>query len=363
MKQRYFAAEAVLPGHPDKICDAIVDALVAEASGRETRALCGLEAAVHRGRVLVTGRIACRGAETIDVDGVVRAVFRSAGYGGVWGPAPEELRVDTELCLGELSESEAAFREFSDDQSIVTGYAVDSPETNYLPLEHWLARRCAVRLERLRAEHPELRLGPDGKVVLVLDEPDGRVVECSVSLQQAIGGDEIGLHRAVRGALSDVLAESAGVDGAVPASLRVNGAGNFEVGGTEGDNGLSGKKLVVDAYGPRVPIGGGALSGKDFFKVDRAGALLARRVAKTIVQCGVARECVSTLAIFPGETAFRIVSLAAEGGAFDPGRWAGMFDLSLRTAGELYGRAADLVRLARYGHFAEPSYAWEVVRI
>ena len=66
----------------------------------------------------------------------------------------------------------------------------------------------------------------------------------------------------------------------------MNGAGNFEVGGPEGDNGLSGKKLVVDAYGPRVPIGGGALSGKDFFKADRAGAVLARRLAKAVVMRG-----------------------------------------------------------------------------
>ena len=68
----------------------------------------------------------------------------------------------------------------------------------------------------------------------------------------------------------------------------MNGAGNFEVGGPEGDNGLSGKKLVVDAYGPRVPIGGGALSGKDFFKADRAGAILARRLAKAVVMSGAA---------------------------------------------------------------------------
>ena len=89
----------------------------------------------------------------------------------------------------------------------------------------------------------------------------------------------------------------------------MNGAGNFAVGGPEGDNGLSGKKLVVDAYGPRVPIGGGALSGKDFFKVDRAGAIAARRLAKAIVQSGQARECTVTLSFHPGADKPRIVSL------------------------------------------------------
>jgi S-adenosylmethionine synthetase len=98
----------------------------------------------------------------------------------------------------------------------------------------------------------------------------------------------------------------------------VNGAGNFEVGGPEGDNGLSGKKLVVDAYGPRVPIGGGALSGKDFFKADRAGAVLARRLAKAVVMSGAAPECSATLAITPGDRDFRIVSLVGASASLDP---------------------------------------------
>ena len=82
--------------------------------------------------------------------------------------------------------------------------------------------------------------------------------------------------------------------------MTVNGAGAFEVGGPEGDNGLSGKKLVADAYGPRVPIGGGAWSGKDFFKADRAGGLLARRLAKVIVHLGLAAEATVHSAGFRG---------------------------------------------------------------
>src|SRR5947208_16780547 len=99
-----------------------------------------------------------------------------------------------------------------------------------------------------------------------------------------------------------------GFDTRVPDEVKVNGAGNFEVGGPEGDNGLSGKKLVVDAYGPRVPIGGGALSGKNFYKADRAGGLLARRLAKLVVLTGAARECVATLAFLPGAEQARVIS-------------------------------------------------------
>jgi S-adenosylmethionine synthetase len=139
----------------------------------------------------------------------------------------------------------------------------------------------------------------------------------------------------------------------------VNGAGNFEVGGPEGDNGLSGKKLVVDAYGPRVPMGGGALSGKDFFKADRAGAVLARRLAKAVVMSGAAAECIATLAIAPGDRAFRIVSLRGSPAAPDASRWSGLIDLSLAATGESYTGACDLTELARYGHFTSPDRPWE----
>jgi S-adenosylmethionine synthetase len=363
MTNTLFPAESVFPGHPDKICDAIADSLVAEAARRQSRALCGLEVAVHRGSVFVTGRIACHEAEDIPVDSIVRECFRAAGYSRDWGPAPEDLRIETELCLGPLCDSEAGFRRFSDDQSIVTGYAIDLPATNYLPPEHWLVCRLSRRLRTLRDEQPGLRLGPDGKVMLVWDAARNTVAHLSVSLQQAIGADEIALHRAVRQAIEGELRECAnqfpGLNPQPPETIHVNGAGNFEVGGTEGDNGLSGKKLVVDAYGPRVPIGGGALSGKDFYKADRAGAILARRLARTVVQSGAARECVVTLAIVPGDTEFRLISLKTPGAELDPERWAGLFDLSLESAGDRYAGTPDLAAIARLGHFTTPNPPWE----
>ena len=361
-----YAAEYVLPGHPDKLCDAIADALVEEAGRRERRALCGVEVAVHRSAVFVTGRIACRGAEDIDVDKVVRSVYASAGYGGTWHPGPSELTVRLDLCLGPLNEGEDEFRSVADDQSIVTGYAVDLPGTNFLPPEHWLAWRLSRRLELLRLERPELKLGPDGKLAVVCEETSSawRVAAFSASFQQEVGGPVVELHRAVLELLRDEFGHAvqtiAGLDPALPERITVNGAGNFAVGGPEGDNGLSGKKLVVDAYGPRVPIGGGALSGKDFYKADRAGALIARRVAKVVVQTGAARECTATLAIFPGERAFSIVSLTdGNGGTIEPARWSAMFDLSLEGAGNRYTGCADLVDIARHGHFTDGGRPWE----
>jgi S-adenosylmethionine synthetase len=364
-----YAAEFVFPGHPDKLCDAIADALVAEASRREKRALCGVEVAIHRSTVYVTGRIACRDAASIPIPKIVRDVLASAGYGGAWIPDPDSVRVETELCLGELDEDESGFRAVSDDQSIVTGYAVDLPGTNYLPPEHWLAWRLSRALEQLRSGQPELELGPDGKVVVIYEE-DGersRVKGFSTSLQQRSSGPSIELHRAVISTLRDELKKAAksipGLEANVPDNVRVNGAGNFEVGGPEGDNGLSGKKLVVDAYGPRVPIGGGALSGKDFFKADRAGAILARRLAKLVVQTGAMRECKATLAFLPGAEQATIVSLRSSSGRdLECSRWSALTDRSLAAAGEAYTCVHDLIDVARYGHFTRPELAWEQLR-
>jgi S-adenosylmethionine synthetase len=158
----------------------------------------------------------------------------------------------------------------------------------------------------------------------------------------------------------------------LPDPITVNGAGAFEVGGPEGDNGLSGKKLVADAYGPRVPIGGGAWSGKDFFKADRAGGLLARRLAKVIVHLGLAAEAAITLGWFPGDRAARVLrvdvppgcdlnSCAGGGGAgngVDLDRVAGLIDLSLLRSGRDFAKA-DLLTLARWGHFSNPELPWE----
>ena len=359
-------AEFVFPGHPDKLSDAIADALVQEATRREKRALVGVEVAVHRNSVFVTGRIACDGAEEIDIPEIVRDVYRSAGYGDDWAPDPGDLNISSDLCVSPLEEGEEEFRSISDDQSICTGYATATPETNHLPVEHWLANRLGRRLANLRKEAPDLGLGPDGKViVLIAIKNDEYCLDAfSCSLQQKSASDDVALHRAVRVSLEDEMKKLSAaffrLSPDVPTELSVNGAGAFEVGGPEGDNGLSGKKLVVDAYGPRVPIGGGALSGKDFFKVDRAGALHARRVAKAVVLAGLAEEALVRIGWFPGDTSAQLISIQSEDGQpIDTRVWHDLFDLTLEASGEHWTNAVNLVEIARHGHFMEANRPWE----
>jgi len=336
---------------------------VLEAHRREARALVGVEVAVHRNRVFVTGRIACKDAETIDIEKAVRDVYRSAGYGDGdgWYPSPEEVVVESHLCLGPLEDGEAEIRELSDDQTICVGYANDIPQTNHLPVEHWLAGRFARRLHALRGEV----LGPDGKVLVLLREDGAKwaLEAFSCSLQQRAAADDVALHRAVRLAIEDELRSLAailpGLSAELPKQLTVNGAGAFEVGGPEGDNGLSGKKLVMDAYGPRIPIGGGAWSGKDFFKADRAGGLHARRLAKLVVQLGLATEARVTLAWFPGDRVARLVGIETPSGLLARAtQLAGCVDLSLARSGQQF-QVDDLAGVARWGHFGQPDYPWE----
>ena len=190
----------------------------------------------------------------------------------------------------------------------------------------------------------------------------------SCSLQQKSGSDDLALHRAVRVTLEEEMEKLSeafpSLSPEIPKELCVNGAGSFEVGGPEGDNGLSGKKLVVDAYGPRVPIGGGALSGKDFFKVDRAGALHARRVAKAIVLTGAAREALVRVGWFPGDSFAKLLSIETDRERFfDTKRWEELFELTLDASGENWTNVVDLLDVARYGHFTEPHRPWEKIRV
>jgi len=356
-------AEFVLPGHPDKLADAIADAIVKEAMQRERRALVGVEVALHRDAVFIDGRVACEGAEQIDFAGIVAGIYGSAGYGKRFTPVPEKVRVSTDLCLGPLWPGEAKFREVADDQSIVTGYACSTPGTEMLPVEHALVRRLAIRLSALRRDLRDLLLGPDAKLIVLLRETaDGG--ECtleriSVSQQHAVDWNAVRGRRAIENVLCREAREFAacvpGMSVSRDMQLQLNAAGDFAEGGPHGDNGLSGKKLVCDFYGPRVPIGGGAMSGKDLWKADRAGPLIARELAVQGVQRLGLRECTVTLVICPGDRAFRVASVTGPGGVALPAQAVCVLEscVDLRLASKGGTSIGSLVNRARWGHFAE----------
>jgi S-adenosylmethionine synthetase len=313
-------AEAVCVGHPDRLADTIAERIVALAVERDPEALVGVEVALHRRIVFIDGRVAAGRGTTAAVDeaeivAIARQVFADAGYGatpsGVFEPLPEDVEVRTDLCLGPLPEDERAIRDVSDDQSICVGHAVWGPRAGHRPLEQALATDFAKALELLRVERPDLGLGPDGKTLVTVR---GRaLVGVSLSVHHAPGIDWVALTREVRAACEAVAAEFVewGELEALGADVDwlVNGAGAFEVGGPGGDNGLSGKKLVAQAYGSAVPIGGGATHGKDPHKVDPRGQALARKLALEAVCQGKAREATVWLAYRPGDVTPRFTEV------------------------------------------------------
>jgi S-adenosylmethionine synthetase len=261
-----------------------------------------------------------------EIADLTRAVFRDAGYGAAFQPDPDTLEVRFDLCLGPLEPEERAARDVSDDQAIAVGYACRGARAGYRPLEQALATDFARAIEQLRRERPELGLGPDGKSLVVVRGT--RLVGVSLSVQHAPGAEWLSLTGTVREACLEVAAEYVAAGELEPpreVDWLINGAGAFEIGGPLGDNGLSGKKLVADACGTSVPIGGGAVYGKDPRKVDPRGQALARSMALDLVRSGAASEATVWLAWRPGDAEPRWVEVQttpAAGAETSPRPWA-----------------------------------------
>ncbi len=368
------SAEYVSPGHPDRLADAIAEGIVTAALRQKSDSLVGVEVAVHRGCVFIDGRIAA-GPARLDIGQIVREVYQRAGYGGPWIPDPAKLCLTADLCEEELPAKESDIRPFSDDQNIVIGYACGHERSNRLPLAHWVVGELGRRLFATLRGDPQLAatFGPDLKVLASLEiaprtgAPEWRQLILSVQHLPGLASED--QHRLLGPIVQDSLArlEAGGLAGIASTfdrrTLILNGAGEFATGGPEGDNGLSGKKLVVDHYGPSVPIGGGALSGKDPHKVDKCGALRARQLAKQLVRAGV-DEAHVTLGWAPGgESPFLVEAVTTLGGIrlrvpreelpppdwFSIGRIVRELELTQRDW------AADLLG----GYFCQPSAPWE----
>ncbi len=368
---RHETAEFVLPGHPDKLCDAVADAIIDwhQPLGKDLQF--GLEVACVFDRVFITGRIAnpvtgVRQVFPLRRDEIVRGVYASAGYGvdaagHVWGPRPGDLKIDWALCLDGFAEGERELRHLSDDQAICVGYAVRSPATDYLPPAHWLARRIGRDLFRLRQERGAGQIGPDAKVIVhgTRRGPGGAFQPdlVSVSLNHHDGSDWLLLRSVVDEAVETACA---GSRWHLP-EIEMNGAGMFVAGGPNGDNGTTGKKLVVDAYGPGIPIGGGAWSGKDFFKVDRLGGMAARRLALESLLASDADEAQVTLTYLPGGDRPARVDLLLNGSASDrvvvPSEFGALESRVLHAA--FAKRNTTHLDLARWGH-QRPGMPWEL---
>lgn len=239
-------AEFVSPKHPDKICDQISDAVLDAHLAQDPDARVAVDVAGGHGKVFVTGEVTSKAID-IDIESIVKRLVGNVEV--IIHIAQQSFEIAAGVTTGGAG-----------DQGVMVGYACnETPEL--LPLEYVLARRLNNYLYK--------KWPYDGKTQVTLK--NGDVVAVVASFQHAHHDD---LEREVRQWLdSESLASGDAV------AFHINPAGDWNLGGFDADAGLTGRKLVVDSYGPRIPIGGGAFSGKDPSKVDRSGAYMARRIA------------------------------------------------------------------------------------
>ncbi len=313
MRSEYlFTSESVSEGHPDKVADQISDAIVDLFLSKDPEARIACETLTTTQLVVLAGEIRCKGiyedgawapGALEEIEKTVRKTVKEIGYeqeGFHW----ETLRFENNLHgqsahIAQGVDASGNKDEGAGDQGIMFGYACDEtpdlmPAT--LDYSHKILERMAA--DRHAGTAPFLE--PDTKSQVTLRFKDGKAVAATaivVSTQHAPGYDkgekEAELHAYVKAVVADVLPANLLSDETV---YHINPTGSFEIGGPDGDAGLTGRKIIVDTYGGAAPHGGGAFSGKDPTKVDRSAAYITRYLAKNIVAAGLATRCTIQLA-------------------------------------------------------------------
>lgn len=316
-------AESVSPKHPDKICDQISDAILDAHLAQDPQARVAIDVVGGHGTVFVTGEVTSK-ATGIDIPAIVQ---RIAG----------DVEVIEYIAAQSPEIAQGVDTGGAGDQGIMVGYACDET-AELLPLEVVLAWQLNQQLYE--------RWPYDGKTQVTLK--DGRIFHVVASFQHAPQAE---LRAAVEAWLAtlDVAADDA-------LQLHINPAGDWSLGGFDADAGLTGRKLVVDNYGPRIPIGGGAFSGKDPSKVDRSAAYMARRIAVDYLRARGAHEVYLRLAYAIG------YDQALEATVIVDGVEEQVTGYDLTPNGII--QFLDLRRpiyepTARWGHFGQADFPWE----
>ncbi len=384
-----FTSESVSEGHPDKVADQISDAVVDYFLGHDPEARVACETMVTTNRIVLAGEIRCspvydeaRWPETHgwapgvrdELEAAVRRTVRRIGYaqkGFHWEQADFANHIHGQSAhIARGVDAAGNKDEGAGDQGIMFGYATDETPA-FMPATLHYSHKILERLAELRHSGEAPFLEPDAKSQVTLayeNERPVRAVKLVVSTQHAPGYDQAKLKAFVTDVMADVLPA-----GWMPASaddVFVNPTGLFEIGGPDGDAGLTGRKIIVDTYGGAAPHGGGAFSGKDPTKVDRSAAYMARYIAKNIVAAGLARRCTLQLSYAIGVSEPLSLHIDLHGtGTVSEERLEQVVPevvgLSPRRIREQLGLNRPIYeRTAAYGHFgrepdADGGFSWE----
>ena len=366
----YYSAESVTEGHPDKLCDLIADNVLDACLTGDPASRVACEVMATRGHIIVAGEITTEANP--DVFNIARDVLYSVGYDPkgfqidcYLHPQSPDIAGAVEVPADSPEDDEAIG---AGDQGVVIGYACnETPEL--MPMPVVIAHRLTSLVTLARMTDSVHGIGPDGKAMVVVEYEDDkplRVDQILLSVQH-----DAGVH--IEDIQADIFSQVIlpalkGMPTDDRMEVILNPSGSFVVGGPEADTGLTGRKLMVDTYGPFVSQGGGALSGKDPTKIDRTAAYMARYIAKNIVAASIADRCRVALTYAIGmakpmavtvdtfQTCFRCDDeylAAAVRHVFDLTP-AGMIE-TLHLQQPIYARTAV------GGHFGREDFPWEQV--
>ena len=307
MERRLFTSESVTEGHPDKMCDAISDAILDALMEQDPMSRVACETATTTGLVVVMGEITTKAY--VDIQKIVRETIREIGYDrakygfdcdtcGVITAIDEQ---SSDIAMGVDKALEAKENRMSEeeldaigagDQGMMFGYASNETE-EYMPYPISMAHKLARRLTEVRKNGTLKYLRPDGKTQVTVEYGENgkpvRLDAVVLSTQHDENVTQEQIHADIKKYVFDEIIPADMVD--ENTKFFINPTGRFVIGGPHGDSGLTGRKIIVDSYGGTARHGGGAFSGKDCTKVDRSAAYAARYVAKNIVAAGLADKC------------------------------------------------------------------------
>ena len=307
MEKLLFTSESVTEGHPDKMCDAISDAILDACMEQDPMSRVACETASCTGFVLVTGEITTKAQ--LDIPSIVRKTVNEIGYNdaktGFDGHTCAVMvaldQQSPDIAMGVDKALEAKENKMSDeqleaigagDQGMMFGYATnETPDLMQYPIS--LAHKLALQLTKVRKDGTLKYLRPDGKTQVSVEYDENgkpkRLEAVVLSTQHDEDVTQEQVHEDIKKYVFDPILPIELVD--AETKFFINPTGRFVIGGPHGDAGLTGRKIIVDTYGGYARHGGGAFSGKDCTKVDRSAAYAARYVAKNIVAAGLADKC------------------------------------------------------------------------
>ncbi|MBD5540847.1 MAG: methionine adenosyltransferase [Lachnospiraceae bacterium] len=307
MEKRLFTSESVTEGHPDKVCDAVSDAILDACMEQDPMSRVACETCCCTGFVLVTGELTTKAQ--LDIPAIVRSTVEEIGYNkGEIGFDSNTCAVmvaldkqSADIAMGVDKALEAKENKMSEeeieatgagDQGMMFGYATNETE-ELMPYPISLAHKLALQLTKVRKDGTLPYLRPDGKSQVSVEYDENgkplRLEAVVLSTQHDADVTQEQIHEDIKKYVFDPVLPKELLD--ENTKYFINPTGRFVIGGPHGDAGLTGRKIIVDTYGGYARHGGGAFSGKDCTKVDRSAAYAARYVAKNIVAAGIAEKC------------------------------------------------------------------------